>query len=219
MLVEWIVATRNRGKLLELMPILAAQGIGVVSLEDAGVAYSAAEEGIECFDSFETNALAKARYFAQITDRPCVADDSGLCVDALDGRPGVRSRRFARDLGISVLADHEDDANNEALLDACWDSGRAPPWSAHFACAAAYADALGTSVVLGRADGAILAERDGLGGFGYDPYFRSTQLGVTFAAASREAKSHVSHRARAFSALLAQMQGKLSLLQPVDETR
>jgi XTP/dITP diphosphohydrolase len=208
--MEWIVATRNRGKLIELAPILAAEGIGVVSLDDAGVEYSTAEDGVECFDSFEANALAKARYFAQQTGRPCVADDSGLCVEALDGGPGVRSRRFARDLGVAVHAEHEDEANNAALLDACWDSGRAPPWSAHFACAAAYADARGTAVAMGRVEGAVLAECHGLGGFGYDPYFLSTELGVTFAAASRDAKSRVSHRARAFSALISQLHGTRS---------
>ena len=204
--MQWIIATRSRGKLAELTPLLAAHGIDAIGLDDAGVAVDpGAENGIEVFDTFEANALAKARYFAERTRQPCVADDSGLCVDALDGRPGVRSRRFANDLGIATSFDDEDDANNQAMLDACWDSGRAPPWLARFACAAAYADAQRSVVTLGYAEGAILPDRVGDGGFGYDPFFRSNDLGESFGVASREAKARVSHRARAFASLLARV--------------
>ncbi len=205
-MIEWIVATRSHGKLAELVPILAAAGIAGVSLDAAGIAAGADEELIEVFDSLAGNAVAKARYFAALTGRPCLADDSGLCIDALDGRPGVRSRRFARDRG--VLRDpsiSEETVNNEAMLEACWDSGRAPPWRAHFACAAALVDAAVDVVAFGRCDGAIHVEPSGNGGFGYDPYFVSDELGVAFADASREQKSGVSHRARAISNLLDQL--------------
>lgn len=185
--------------------MLAARGIEAIGLDAAGIPASPAEDGIECFGTFEANAMAKARYFAALTGKACIADDSGLCVDALDGRPGVRSRRFASDAGISSAADGEDDANNSALLEACWDSGWAPPWAAHFACAAAYADEIRTFVAIGRTDGAIMPDHDGSGGFGYDPYFLSVDLGVTFAAAGRDAKALVSHRGRAFSNLLARV--------------
>jgi XTP/dITP diphosphohydrolase len=202
--VQWIIATRSRGKLAELTPLLAARGIDAIGLDDARVAIDrVAEDAIEVFDTFEANALAKARYFVGRTGQACIADDSGLCVDALNGQPGVRSRRFARDLGIAPSLSNEDDANNQALLDACWDSGRAPPWLAHFACAAAYVDAHRSVVTLGRTEGAIIPDRVGDSGFGYDPFFRSDDLGVTFAVASREAKARVSHRARAFASLLA----------------
>ena len=202
--MQWIIATRSRGKLAELAPLLAAHGIDAISLDAAGVAVDTrAEDAIEVFDTFEANALAKAQYFAARTRQPCVADDSGLCVDALDGRPGARSRRFAKDLGIAMSDDAEDDANNQAMLDACWDSGRAPPWRARFACAAAYADRQRSVVMLGYTDGAIVPDRVGEGGFGYDPFFRSNDLGETFGVASREAKACVSHRARAFASLLA----------------
>lgn len=202
--MQWIIATRSRGKLAELTPLLAAHGIDAIGLDDAGVAVDpGAEDGIEVFDTFEANALAKARYFAERTGQPCVADDSGLIVDTLDGRPGVRSRRFARDLGIATSCDDEDDANNRAMLQACWDGGRAPPWLARFACAAAYADARRSVAALGHTEGTIIPDRVGEGGFGYDPFFRSNDLGETFAAASREAKALVSHRARAFACLLA----------------
>jgi XTP/dITP diphosphohydrolase len=199
----WIIATRSRGKIAELRPLLADAGIVAIGLDDAGVTESADEAVVEVFATFEENAVAKAQYFAALTGRPCLADDSGLCVDALDGLPGVRSRRFAADLGrrVGARAD-EDSANTDALIDACWDSGWAPPWSAYFACAAAYADGVRTVFGRGRTEGAIQPERDGDGGFGYDPVFLSADLGMTFAVASRDAKSRVSHRARAFAQLL-----------------
>ena len=199
----WIIATRSRGKIAELRPLLAVAGIVAIGLDDAGVTETADELAIEVFATFEENALAKAQYFAALTGRPCLADDSGLCVDALDGLPGVRSRRFAADMGRGGGArGEEDSANTDALIDACWDSGWAPPWSANFACAAAYADGVRTVFGRGRTDGAIQPERDGDGGFGYDPVFLSADLGITFAVASRDAKSRVSHRARAFAQLL-----------------
>lgn len=204
--MEWIIASRSEGKLAELVPILASYGISGIGLAAASMTYSAVEDDIERFDTFDANALAKAQYFAQLSGVPCVADDSGLCIDALDGRPGVRSRRFASDLGVRMHNVTEDTANNRAMLDACWDSGWAPPWAAHYACCAAYADAGGTCVAFGRTDGAIVPESEGAGGFGYDPHFMSDDLRVTFATASREAKARVSHRGRAFANLLTRMQ-------------
>lgn len=204
--MPWIIATRSRGKLAELVPMLAARGVRGIGLDDAGVMPHDDEEGIEVFDTFAANAIAKASYFTALTGMPCFADDSGLCIDALDGAPGVRSRRFATDRGhsASVGAD-EDAANNDAMIDACWDSGRAPPWSAWYACAAAFCDGTRTMVAEGRTDGVIMPERDGSGGFGYDPYFVSTELGVSFARATREAKAAVSHRGRALAALLERL--------------
>ena len=186
--------------------MLGLSGISAIGLEDAGLAYEPAEDDIECFDSFEENALAKARYFAGRTGLPCLADDSGLCIDALDGRPGVRSRRFAADERHAARSGaSEDDANNDAMLDACWNSGWAPPWAAHFACVVAFADGTHEHVAHGRTAGVIVPDAHGDGGFGYDPYFVSTELGVSFAIASREAKAQVSHRARAVSALLTRL--------------
>jgi XTP/dITP diphosphohydrolase len=186
--------------------MLAARGIAVIGLDAAGVPETADEAGIEIFDSFEENALAKAQYFFARTGMPCVADDSGLCVDAIAGRPGVRSRRFASDSGVHVSSPADEDAaNNAALIDACWDSGRAPPWRAQYVCAAAYVDASASCVVTGRTGGAIIADRLGDDGFGYDPFFRSDDLGITFAQATREQKERVSHRGRAFEALLARL--------------
>ncbi|MCC7055477.1 MAG: non-canonical purine NTP pyrophosphatase [Gemmatimonadaceae bacterium] len=205
-MTAWVIATRSRGKLAELVPMLAAHGISAIGLADAGLSESAAEAGIEVFDSFEANAVAKARHFAARTGQPCLADDSGLCIDALGGLPGVRSRRFARDAGWRVpVGVGEDAANAEAMLDACWNSGWAPPWAAHFACAAAFADGTRVVVTTGRSAGTIIPERAGDGGFGYDPWFMSADLGCTFAQASTAAKAQVSHRARAVAAVLAQL--------------
>ena len=202
-MTPWIIATRSRGKLAELQPLLAVAGIVAIGLDEAGIAESPDEAGIEAFATFEANALAKAQYFATLTGRPCLADDSGLSVDALNGQPGVRSRRFAADHGVTIGARADEDAaNNDALIDACWNSGWAPPWRAHFVCAAAYADGTRSFCALGRTNGTVLPDRDDEGGFGYDPYFASADLGVTFAAASRAAKARVSHRARAFASLL-----------------
>ena len=186
--------------------MFAVSGISAIGLEAAGIGYEPAEDDIECFDSFEENALAKARYFAARTGMPCLADDSGLCIDALNGRPGVRSRRFAVDERHPPRAGaSEDEANNDAMLDACWNSGWAPPWAAHYACVAAFADADREYTADGRTAGVIVPEPRGDGGFGYDPYFVSTELGVSFAIASRETKAQVSHRARAVTGLLMRM--------------
>ena len=205
-MTTWIIATRSRGKLAELVPMLAARGVRGIGLEEAGIAPAADEEGIEVFDSFAANAVAKASHFAARTGMPCIADDSGLCVDALDGAPGVRSRRFASDRGHIVTSDvDEDTANNDALIIACSATGRAPPWSAWFACAAAFCDRTRTIVADGRTDGLISPEPDGRGGFGYDPFFVSAELGMSFARATPDLKSAVSHRRRAIAALLERL--------------
>ncbi len=208
--------------MLELQPMLSAHGIVGVGLDDAGVPESSDELHIECFATFEENAIAKARYFSRRTGMPCLADDSGLCIDALDGAPGVRSRRFAADRGVLPTAMRDEDAsNNDVMLDACWDSGRAPPWRASFVCVVAMVDAAASApqqhVARGEAAGAIVPERSGTEGFGYDPFFRSDELGVTFAVASREQKARVSHRARAVASLLTTLAHGAATSLAVDE--
>ena len=206
-----VLATRSVGKLRELVPMLAQHGITGIGLTEAGVALLEAEAEIEAFDTFEANALAKARHFARVIGAACIADDSGLAIDALDGAPGVRSRRFASDHGRREHgAATEDVANAEAVIDACWDSGWAPPWAARFICVVAYADATREVVAHGSVEGHLVPERAGDGGFGYDPWFRSVDLGVTFAEASLQAKALVSHRARAMVSLLAQLRSDVA---------
>lgn len=194
-----MLATRNAGKLLELRALFATHGIGVVDLRDVGIAEDAdAEEHIESFETFEENALAKARYFsAQLPGRIVVADDSGLAVDALGGAPGVRSKRWSADAG-----DHGADidaANNARLVRELRDADRR---TARFVCAAAYCDGARELVVRGEVLGTIIDEARGSHGFGYDPHFLVDELGMTLAEATVAEKERVSHRARAFVRLL-----------------
>jgi XTP/dITP diphosphohydrolase len=188
-----LLATRNAAKLRELEPLFAAAGLKTVDLAGLEVEEEAdAEAEIEVFDSFEANAIAKATYFYEVSGGvACVADDSGLEVEALSGAPGVRSRRWS-DAGT-------DAANNAKLVTSL--SGVSDR-RARFVCAAAFVGLGHELVQRGIAEGEIVDAPRGTGGFGYDPHFVSTELGKTFAEASLVEKSRVSHRARAFGALL-----------------
>jgi XTP/dITP diphosphohydrolase len=192
-----LLATRSTGKLRELEGILAEAGLSGISLEEAGIPYSIAEDAIECFATFEENALAKARYFHRVSGRPTMADDSGLSVRALGGAPGVWSKRYSERLDLS--GQDLDDANNEKLLT---EIGSARDTSASYACAAAYVDAGDEVVTIGETHGRLISQPRGSGGFGYDPYFFSEELRLTFGEATTEAKQQVSHRGRAFRALV-----------------
>jgi XTP/dITP diphosphohydrolase len=195
-----LLATRSHGKLKELHGILAEAGFAGVTLDDFGIPYSSEEESIECFDTFEENALAKARYFHSRSRMPTMADDSGLSVNALNGAPGVWSKRYS---GRSDLSGQDlDDANNAKLLS---ELKTASDRSAKYSCAAAYVDGAGEYVAMGEVHGRIVAEPRGSGGFGYDPYFFSTELNQTFGEASIDAKQVVSHRGRAFRALMEKL--------------
>lgn len=195
-----LLATRSEGKLRELRPLFAAAGLSVHDLREAGLRPSADEDVVEIFDTFEANALAKARYFHALTGRPAVADDSGLEVAALQGQPGVRSKRWSgrHDLMGQAL----DDANNARLLESLREVDRP---RARYVCAAAYCDGVREEVTVGETTGIIVHDARGGDGFGYDPYFLSDELGATFGESSREAKERVSHRGRAFRALLERL--------------
>jgi XTP/dITP diphosphohydrolase len=198
--VDVLLATRNEGKLLELRPLFASRGLHVIDLAAAHVVEAADEDALEAFETFEENALAKARYFRRLTGRPTVADDSGIAVVALGGRPGVRSKRWSGRADLSGQA--LDDENNRMLLHALHDADGPGGRRANYVCAAAYVDASRELVRRGEVHGHILTTARGAGGFGYDPYFFSDELGMTFGEASREAKEIVSHRGRAFRSLL-----------------
>lgn len=191
-----VFATRSAHKLREIRQLLGdLPDLEILDLRDADVPPTPEEAGIEIHDTFEANALAKARYFAAITRTAVLADDSGLCVDELGGAPGVRSKRFS---GRSDLDGAElDRANNHLLLSRL--EGVPPERrTAHFVCAVALADPGGREAVsIGRCDGRILTEPAGAAGFGYDPIFHSDELGTSFAEADPLAKNRVSHRARA----------------------
>jgi XTP/dITP diphosphohydrolase len=194
-----LVATRNSGKARELRALLAPLGFVAVDLVHAGISETEAEDALETEATFEGNALAKARYFAGLSGaRPVLADDSGLCVAALGGAPGVRSRRYAGALGGEAVVSA---ANSAKLLR---ELANVEDRSAEFCCAVAYVAGEHECVATGRVGGRILTEGRGSGGFGYDPLFWSDELGRTFAEASDVEKARVSHRARAI-AQLAQM--------------
>lgn len=193
----FLIATRSEGKLRELNGILATAGLRAVNLSQAQIAETSAENGIECFDTFQENALAKARYFHALSGMPTLADDSGLCVDALNGAPGVWSKRFS---GRDDLSGQDlDDANNAKLMS---ELESARDTSAAYKCAAAFVGAGVEAVEMGDVRGRIIREPRGANGFGYDPYFVSLELGLTFGEASTEAKEVISHRGRAFRKLI-----------------
>jgi XTP/dITP diphosphohydrolase len=192
-----LLATRSQGKLKELWGILAEAGLRGISLVEAGIAESPDEEGIECFDTFEANSLAKAQYFNRLSGLPTVADDSGLSIDALGGAPGVWSKRYSGRSDLSGQA--LDDANNEKLLA---ELAGFRDVGARYSCAAAFVDGNVEVVAMGESFGKIVREPRGDEGFGYDPYFFSTELNRTFGEASVEEKQAVSHRGRAFRALV-----------------
>ncbi len=192
-----VLATRSTGKLRELRALFESAGFAVRDLNQVGLAESPDEDALEQFATFEENALAKGRYFSSLVGAPVVADDSGLEVDALGGRPGVRSKRWS---GRTDLSGLELDAENNRLL--IETLGDAEDRAARYVCAAAYVDGPTTMIGRGVTTGWILREPRGDAGFGYDPFFLSDELGRTFGEASSEEKARVSHRARACRVLI-----------------
>ena len=181
--------------------MFARAGFDVVDATAAGIPESAEEDALEVAATFEENAVLKARYFYRVSGLDAVADDSGLEVRALSGAPGVVSKRWSNRPDLSGQA--LDDENNALLLRRLeGESDRA----ARYVCAAAYCGAAGEFVVRGEVEGAITRAPRGHGGFGYDPYFESLELGRTFGEVSLEEKARVSHRARAFEKLLSRLE-------------
>jgi len=184
-----VLATRNPGKLRELGRILGSQ-IRLAGLEDFPGAPDVPETGA----AFEENALLKARAIAAHTGLAAVADDSGLCVDALNGMPGVLSARWAGGHG-------DDQANLDLVLTQVADVPDARR-GARFVCAAALVAPGGREwVVTGTVEGRLIRVPRGSGGFGYDPIFLPEGSGLTTAEMTPEAKDAISHRGRAFRAL------------------
>ena len=201
---ELVLATRSAGKLRELEPMLAQHGWSAVTLERLGIPAAEEEEALEVFDTFEGNALAKARYFAALTGRVVVADDSGLAVEALDGRPGVHSKRWSGSALEGAALDAFNNAYLQARLSEAALAGRTSREAA-YVCAAACVWPGGQVCVVGETRGRLLHEARGTGGFGYDPYFFSHDLQATFAEVDRDRKAVVSHRGRAFRNLLEEL--------------
>jgi XTP/dITP diphosphohydrolase len=188
-----VLATRNAAKLRELARILSAEDRGA-QIRLAGLdEFPGAPDVPETGASFEENALLKARAIADYTGLPAVADDSGLCVDALNGMPGVLSARWAGGHG-------DDQANLELVLAQVADVPGAR-LGARFVCAAALVAGSGEWVVTGQVEGRLIRAPRGSGGFGYDPIFLPDGFGQTTAEMTAEAKDAISHRGRAFRAL------------------
>jgi XTP/dITP diphosphohydrolase len=199
-----LIATRSAGKLRELGPMLRDAGFAPITLDAAGIAPAAEEESVEAFDTFEQNAMAKARYFfaralARDPTRSCVvlADDSGLELAALGGAPGVRSKRYS---GAPLDGAALDAANNAKLLGAL---EHVADRRARYVSVAVIVSEDGSWCGRGECGGVMLESPRGGAGFGYDPLFFSEELGMTFGEAARAEKERVSHRARAVRAVLA----------------
>jgi XTP/dITP diphosphohydrolase len=194
-----LLATRSADKTREIRVILGAAGIEIRTLDDLGVKEAPAEDEIEAFDTFRENALAKARWFHRRCGLPTIADDSGICADALGGRPGVRSRRFSGRSDLDGLA--LDLANNHALAAALAELDAAAQ-SVRYVCAAVLVEEERSHICsLGTVRGSFLTKPRGSGGFGYDPHFLIDGAGCTFAELDRAGKHRLSHRGRAFRAL------------------
>ena len=201
----FLLATRSAGKLRELREIFDEFGLDVTDVSTLGIAESLAEDQLERFETFEENALAKARYFFDISGGlPTFGDDSGMCVDALDGEPGVYSKRWSGSEGLDRGA--LDAANNAKLVARMTAARRKDEMgftdSARYVCVAAFRDHSGIEMRRGEIEGRVLQSPRGSGGFGYDPYFEAPDMGGTFAESSIENTARNSHRSRAFRALL-----------------
>ena len=179
--------------------MFADAGVAVTDLAAERISESVEEDGLETGATYEENALAKARYFHRLSGLPTVADDSGIEVVALGNAPGVHSKRWS---GLSLSGDALDAANNALLLQRL---AGAHDRSARYVCVAAYCDSHGEFTARGETEGVVVDHPRGSGGFGYDPYFESAELGRTFAEVAMDEKGRVSHRARAFAKLLQRL--------------
>ncbi|RFC32906.1 MAG: XTP/dITP diphosphohydrolase [Candidatus Nitrotoga sp. SPKER] len=189
-----IIASNNPGKLRELQLILTSLSIEILTQAQLGI-----DEAEEPHCTFLENALAKARHVSRISGLPALADDSGLCVDALGGAPGVQSARYAGE-------PKSDSRNNEKLLQAM---EGVVDRRAHYYCVLVlvrHADDPQPLIAEGEWHGEIAQQMRGQGGFGYDPLFWLPQLNKMSAELNRDEKAQISHRAQALHILLQRLQ-------------
>jgi len=184
-----LIASTNRHKVEEIEKIFKIPGIEFASLERYKDIPEAIEDGI----SFEENALIKARHYYHHTKIPVIADDSGLVVPALNGEPGIHSARYS---GEQSTYDE-----NNALLLSRMEKLKGEQRFAFFVCVVVYFDDKNVILSEGRAEGKIIGQLKGAGGFGYDPLFYYPEAGKTFAEMDSEEKNQVSHRSRALKGL------------------
>jgi XTP/dITP diphosphohydrolase len=188
-----VMASNNAGKLKEFASLLGDIGLDVRPQGEFNV-----PEAEEPFGTFVENALTKARHAARLTGLPALADDSGVCVNALGGAPGVYSARYA--------GEPKSDANNNAKLIA--DLASHADKAAYYYCVLVYvrhADDPQPVIADGVWKGEIIAQARGEGGFGYDPYFLLPELGKTAAELSHAEKNAISHRGQALRALIEKL--------------
>ena len=189
-----VLASNNRGKLAELQAMLAPLGVELVRQADLGVG-----EAAEPHCTFVENALAKARFAAEHTGLPALADDAGLCVDAFGGLPGVDTAYYATQFGY----EKGDDNNVRALLEQM--QGIADRRAAMVSTLVAVRSPRDPEplIAMGRVEGEIAIERRGTGGFGFDPVMFIPEFGKTFAELPTDVKNAHSHRGRAAQQMLA----------------
>ena len=185
-----VLASNNAGKLAEFAQLLAPLGFAIKSQRELDI-----PEAEEPFGTFVENALAKARHASQLSGLPALADDSGICVPALGGAPGVQSARYAGE-------PRSDAANNAKLVR---DIAAHADKSAYYYCVLVmvrHADDPQPIIADGVWHGQLIEQPRGQGGFGYDPYFFLPSLGKTAAELSAEEKNNLSHRGQALRALI-----------------
>lgn len=196
-----VAATGNPGKLREFEQVLAPLGFEIVPQAQLGIS-----EADEPHMTFVENALVKARHASRASRAPAFADDSGICVSALGGQPGVHSARYAADGTAKLQRDEQDRRNNEKLVTTLADE---KDRRAHYYCVIVlvrHAEDPEPLIAEGRWHGEIMDTPRGGNGFGYDPHFYLPHVGRTAAELAAEDKNAVSHRGQALRELVAKLQ-------------
>lgn len=194
-----VIATKNEGKVREIVEALSHLPVEIVSLKDFGDLPDAVEDG----GTFMDNAIIKADFYHKLTGCACMADDSGLEIAALDGRPGVYSARFA---GYNA----DDATNNQKMLEELVIAD-VEASDADYRCVLCFVDEDGSRIITeGRCDGMVRKWPHGHNGFGYDPYFYTNEYaGRTMAELSLEEKDRISHRGRALRKMVKKLEERL----------
>ncbi len=199
-----VLATQNKGKCVEIQKLLYGTDVDLLSLADFPNVPDIVEDG----DTFEENALKKARFVADTLGLTALADDSGLCVDALSGRPGVMSARYAG-------PNSDDRLRYIRVLDEMKEI-EDPLRTARFVCVLALVFPGGEEKLFrGVCEGLILREPRGTGGFGYDPIFYYEELGLSFGELTLETKNLVSHRGKALRLFAHFMENRIGLREEI----
>ena len=189
-----LLATFNKHKVHEISQLIGSSDIELLSLDDIG--YD--EEIIEDGNSFIENALIKAETIFKKYKMPTLADDSGICIDALDGKPGIHSARFAGENTSSMDKNH-------LIIDLLKGNDNR---NAHYTCALAYVDENEKFIVEKYCHGTIIEKETGNNGFGYDPIFFIESANMTLAEISLDEKNKISHRGQAFKEFKRHIEGR-----------